>query len=72
MLIKLIIVFLLLYIVFSLFKALVCMLKSDASPNSMSHYLGRRVIFSAIVLVIILIAMLFGLITPNSNPYVVG
>ncbi|MCF6456394.1 DUF2909 domain-containing protein [Pseudoalteromonas sp. MMG024] len=72
MLIKLIIVFLLFYIVFSLFKALFCMLKSDAAANSMSHYLGRRVLFSAIVLMIILLAMLFGIITPNSNPYTVS
>ncbi|ATC99921.1 hypothetical protein PSPO_a3067 [Pseudoalteromonas spongiae UST010723-006] len=48
------------------------MLKSDAAANSMSHYLGRRVLFSAIVLMIILLAMLFGIITPNSNPYTVG
>ncbi|WP_394227490.1 DUF2909 domain-containing protein [Pseudoalteromonas spongiae] len=72
MLIKLIIVFLLFYIVFSLFKALFCMLKSDATANSMSHYLGRRVLFSALVLMIILLAMLFGIITPNSNPYTVS
>lgn len=70
MLIKLIIVLLLFYIVFSLFKALLCMLKDDSSSTSMSRYLGRRVAFSAIVLVIILIAMAFGFITPNANPYI--
>jgi hypothetical protein len=38
----------------------------DAKP--MSHYLGKRVVVSAIVILLI-IALQSGLITPNPRPY---
>jgi hypothetical protein len=68
MLIKSIIVLLLFYIVFNLFKALFCMIKDDSNSYKMSHFLGRRVMFSAVVLIIVIIASAFGLIELNSNP----
>ena len=69
MFIKFIVIFLLLFIVFSLFKALFCMLRDDQNGMPMSHYLGRRVFFSVIVLLLVIIAIATGLITPNTNPY---
>jgi hypothetical protein len=39
----------------------------DAKP--MSHYLGKRVVVSAIVIILLIIALQSGLITPNPRPY---
>ncbi|WP_299797759.1 DUF2909 domain-containing protein [uncultured Shewanella sp.] len=65
---KLILVLLLLFIVFNLARALFVMVKGD-SKAPMAHLLGRRVIFSLLVVVLILIALGAGVITPNSRPY---
>ncbi|SFD36153.1 DUF2909 family protein [Pseudoalteromonas denitrificans] len=69
MLVKIIIVLLLLFIVFNLFKALFVMLKNDPDGPSMSQLLGRRVLFSAIAMIVIIAAIMLGLITPNSGPF---
>ncbi|WGV98716.1 DUF2909 family protein [Vibrio sp. YMD68] len=46
---------------------------STSSPKdtqrSMSYYLGRRVMISAFVVILILIALMGGFIEPNSRPY---
>lgn len=68
MAIKLLIIGLLLYIVFNLFRALFIMLKNDPNGPKMSTFLGKRVMYSAIVLLIIILAMGFGIIQPNPNP----
>jgi len=44
------------------------LVKGD-SETPMSHFLGRRVIFSLLVVVLILIALGSGVITPNPRPY---
>jgi exosortase/archaeosortase family protein len=67
--IKLIIVGLLLFIVFNLFRALFLMIKNDPNGPKVSTFLGRRVMFSAGLLLLIIIAMYFGLITPNARPH---
>lgn len=69
MLIKIIICALLLFIVVNLFRAGVAMLRQQDSSLPMSHFLGRRVLYSAIILILILVAMGLGLITPNPRPY---
>ena len=69
MLIKLLIIALLLFIIFNLFRALYLMLKNDPEKVSMSKFLGRRVFFSVLVLLLVIFAMLSGLITPHSRPY---
>ncbi|MEE2025444.1 MULTISPECIES: DUF2909 domain-containing protein [Alkalimonas] len=66
---KLVIIALLLFIVFNLFRALFTMLRSDPGTVRMSQFLGKRVLFSALVLVLILLAMATGIITPNPRPY---
>lgn len=69
MLIKIVLIILLTIVVFSLFQALIVMLKNDETAPKMSTFLGRRLIFSAIVIVFLIILLLTGVITPNSRPY---
>lgn len=69
MLIKIIIALLLLFILFNLFQAGLAMLRQQDSTVPMSHFLGKRVLFSAIALTLILVAIAAGLITPNPRPY---
>lgn len=69
MLIKILVGGLLLFVVFNLFKAMVIMLKDDPNGPSMSKFIGRRVITSAIIVGLILLAVATGLITPNATPH---
>lgn len=69
MLIKLLLIALLLFIIFNLFRALYLMLKNDPEKVSMSKFLGRRVFFSALVLLLVILAMMMGWITPHGRPY---
>jgi len=59
---------LLIFMVFSLFQAMMIMLKNDQSQN-MSKYIGRRVLASAVIIGLILIAVATGIIQPNPTPY---
>lgn len=65
---KAVIVGLLLFIVFNLFRALFIMLKNDPNGPKVSTFLGRRVLFSAVVIILIIIAMGTGIIQPNPSP----
>jgi hypothetical protein len=67
--IKIILVGLLAIVVFSLFQALIVMLKNDEEAPKMSKFLGRRLIFSAIVVLFLIILLLTGVVTPNPRPY---
>lgn len=69
MLIKIIIALLLLFILVNLFRAGLAMLRQQDSTVPMSHFLGKRVLYSALALVLILAAIAAGLITPNPRPY---
>lgn len=69
MLIKIILVSLLAIVVFSLFQALIVMLKNDEAAPKMSKFLGRRLIFSALVVLFLILLLLTGIITPNPRPY---
>jgi putative copper export protein len=68
---KLLLVLLLLFIVINLGFALFKMVSTthSAQSKSMSHYLGRRVMLSICVVVLLLIALSLGWITPNPRPY---
>ncbi|MFT6328589.1 MAG: uncharacterized membrane protein YjjB (DUF3815 family) [Bermanella sp.] len=59
---------LLIFMVFSLFQAMMSMLKNDQNQN-MSKYIGRRVLASALIVGLILIAVATGIIQPNPTPY---
>jgi hypothetical protein len=69
MLIKLLIGGLILFMVFNLFKAMIVMLKNDPDKPHMSKFIGRRLMASVTIIVLILVALATGLITPNSSPY---
>jgi hypothetical protein len=65
---KIIIVGCLLFMVFSLFQALFVLNKNDPNKPSMSKFIGRRVMISAFIIIIMLVAILTGVITPNPRP----
>jgi hypothetical protein len=67
--VKIIIVGCLLFMVFSLFQALIVLNKNDPNKPSMSKFIGRRVMISAFVIILMLIAILTGVITPNPRPF---
>jgi hypothetical protein len=69
MLIKITLIAILVFIVFQLFRALFLMLKNDPNQVSMSKYLGRRVLFSVCVMVIVILALVMGWISPHPRPY---
>lgn len=66
--IKVLFVVLFLFVLISLFQALNIMRKEQTTV-SMSQFIGRRLIYSAVLLILIILAMAFGLITPNPRPY---
>lgn len=66
--IKIILVALVIYMIVNLFMAMRVMMKNDPKNGPMSKYIGRRVLTSAVIVVIILIAIGTGLITPNPRP----
>lgn len=67
--IKILLVSLLAIVIFSLFQALFAMLKNDEAAPRMSKFLGRRLIFSALVVLLLITLLLTGVITPNERPY---
>ncbi|QDF65707.1 DUF2909 domain-containing protein [Shewanella sp. SNU WT4] len=68
---KIALVCLLVIIIINLGRAMFLMVRrgQGEETQSMSHYLGRRLIWSAIVVLLLLVALGFGLITPNPRPY---
>lgn len=69
---KLTLVLLLLFVIFNLGRALYSMVKYDQEdPNSvpMSRFLGKRLFISVIVIMVLLIGLTSGLISPNDRPY---
>lgn len=69
LIVKIILAILLLVMLYNLFKAMTIMLKPNQDKQSMSKYIGRRVLTSAIIVIIIIIAVATGLVTPNPRPY---
>ncbi|TDF36382.1 DUF2909 domain-containing protein [Alteromonadaceae bacterium M269] len=68
MIIKFVIGGLLIFMIVSLFQAMLIMIRNDKS-KSMTKYIGRRVLTSAIIVIIMLLAVATGLIEPNPKPY---
>ncbi|NQY87159.1 MAG: DUF2909 domain-containing protein [Colwellia sp.] len=69
MLFKIVIVAMLAFMVYNLFSALLLMNKNDPNKPSMSKYIGRRLMLSVAMVVLLVIGLLTGLITPNPRPY---
>ncbi|WP_205695408.1 DUF2909 family protein [Corallincola luteus] len=55
-------------ILFNLFSGLFSMLRQN-NDKPMSHYLGRRVLYSVVVLVLLLLLMATGILPHNPRPY---
>ncbi|MEW6989837.1 DUF2909 domain-containing protein [Colwelliaceae bacterium 6441] len=69
MIIKIIIVGLLAFMIYNLFRALLLMNKNDPNQPSMSKYIGRRVMTSVVIVILLLLGILTGVITPNPRPF---
>jgi len=69
MFIKIAVVGLLIFMIYNLFRALVIMNSNDPNKPNMSKFIGRRVMTSALIVLLLLIGILTGLITPNPRPY---
>ncbi len=69
MLIKIIVVGLLAFMVYNLFRALFIMNKNDPNKPPMSKFIGRRVITSVVIIILLLVGILTGVITPNPRPF---
>lgn len=69
---KCVLALLLLFIIFNLGRALIIMVKGGDqtadNPVPMSRYLGRRVLFSLLVILLLLVALGTGLIGLNPTP----
>ena len=68
MLIKIVLVLMLPLIIGQLFHALWLMM-TTGHPQKMSEPLGRRVFFSLLVVVILLLSLMMGWLEPNPRPY---
>jgi len=68
-LIKIIVIGLLAFMIYNLFRALFIMNKNDPNKPPMSKFIGRRVITSVVLVVLLLLGILTGVITPNPRPF---
>jgi len=57
------------FMVYNLFHALFLMNRNDPNKPPMSKYIGRRLMLSVAIVVLLLIGLLTGLITLNPRPY---
>lgn len=69
MFIKIIIIAMLAFMIYNLFKAMFIMNKNDPNAPKMSTYIGRRVMTSVVIVLLLIIGILTGVITPNPRPY---
>ena len=69
MVIKLIILGLIIFMIYNLFSALFIMTKPSKDKLKMSKYIGRRVLTSFLIVMILLVCLATGIITPNPRPY---
>ncbi|MFT5813701.1 MAG: tetrahydromethanopterin S-methyltransferase subunit G [Psychroserpens sp.] len=69
MLIKIIVVGLLAFMIYNLVRALFNMNKNDPSKPPMSKFIGRRVITSVVIILLLVIGIYTGAITPNPRPF---
>ncbi len=67
--IKLLLLGLLILIVFNLIKAMTVMLKPQSQAKPMSTFIGRRLLFSVVLILLLLLALLMGWVQPNPRPY---
>jgi hypothetical protein len=69
MVFKIVIIGLLAFMVYNLFKALLLMNKNDPNKPSMTKFIGRRLYVSVAIVLLLVVGLLTGIITPNPRPY---
>ena len=69
LLFKVVLIAMLFFIAFNLMKGLIQIASSKHNGKKLSHFLGRRVMWSAIVVLLLLLALGSGVIAPNPRPY---
>lgn len=69
MFIKFVIVGLLGFMIYNLFRALMIMNSNDPNKPPMSQFIGRRVMTSVAIVILLLVGILTGIITPNPKPF---
>lgn len=69
MFIKIVVALLLIFMIYNLFRAMFIMIKNEPGQPSMTKFIGRRVMTSAIILILLMLAIMTGVITPNPRPY---
>jgi hypothetical protein len=69
MLVKIIVGGLLIFMAYNLFRAMMIMLKDDPDQPPMSKFIGRRVLASVLIIMLMLLAVALGFIEPNPRPY---
>lgn len=69
LLVKIVVALLLIFMIYNLFRAMLIMLKNDPNQPSMTKFIGRRVMASAVIMILLIIAMATGIIAPNPRPY---
>jgi len=67
MLLKLLIVLLLFFMIGNLLLGLKAML-SQRDPQLMSRYIGRRLLFAVLIVLLLIVALATGLLVPNATP----
>jgi hypothetical protein len=67
--VKIIIIGCILFMVITLFQALLILNRNDPTKPSMSKFIGRRVMMSAFIIILVLVGILTGVITPNPRPF---
>ncbi|SDB34504.1 Protein of unknown function [Pseudidiomarina indica] len=66
---KVILVLLMVFMFVNLYRALFAMLRNDPNKPPMTKYLGQRVLFSMIAIIIVVLLLSSGVIQPNPRPY---
>lgn len=69
MVVKIVVALLLLFMIYNLFRAMMVMIKGEQGQTSMTKFIGKRVMASAIIMLLLLVAIMTGIITPNPRPY---
>ncbi|TLU64716.1 DUF2909 domain-containing protein [Thalassotalea litorea] len=55
--------------IYNLVRAMRLMVKKPQGQEKMSKFIGRRVVFSALIIALILLGLATGIITPNPRPF---
>jgi hypothetical protein len=69
MIVKVVIALVLIFMIYNLFRAMMIMIKNEPGQPSMTKFIGRRVLASAVIMLLLMLAIMTGLITPNPRPF---